>query len=1218
MRAADDRAETVCRRLEQLWDVGQRPDVGGLLAEAGVSDAAGVARVLALDQWRRWQAGERVPAEVHLARFPQVAADPRAALELIYGEWLVREELGECPDRGEFLARFPQWAARLHEQLALHGALDRPASVTCGEVTLRAGDGAHGQPPAAVAGYEILGELGRGGMGVVYKARHAGLNRIVALKMVLAARHAGAEQLARFRTEAQAIAQLQHPHIVQIHDVGEQDGQPFFALEYLEGGTLAERLRRTPQAARPTAELVQTLARAVHAAHQKGIIHRDLKPANILFQPGESRAAAAGSGPFTGLLPKIADFGLAKQLQTDSGQTASGAVLGTPSYMAPEQAGRRWGEIGPATDVYGLGSILYEMLGGRPPFLGETPLDTLRAALTQDPLPLSGLNASVPRDLETICRKCLDKDARKRYPSALELAEDLERFLSDRPIRARRAGRGERAWRWCRRNPALATATGLALTALLAAVAVSTSFALYQLQAAERLKGTLKEVQTQREQAQDKHRQAQLLASRLALTQGITLFEQGDGGQGILWLARGLELLPEHAESQRASIQLLLGAWSRELFPLASVLDFPDGNVTSVALSPDGKVIVVGGLDKTARLYDAATAKALCPPLYHAWPVLAVAFSPDGKTVLTIAAQAEAWHTPRTPAARSGSALYRWDVATGKPLGEPLVPPGPILAFGRDLKTMLTAGANHSARLWDTATSATIGPPLPHQGRIRTAAFSSDGRMVLTGSEDRMARLWNAQTGQLLGKPLAHRALIRAVAFSPDDTRFVTGSDDNTAQVWDYQGNPVGPPVRHGAPVSAVALSPDGQTLLTGSQDHTARMWEVSTGRPVGPRLQHAGGVSAVTWSPDGQSALTGSYDFRVRLWRLTPVKALALLPHPKAISAAAFSPDGKQLVTASWDSWLRRWDAVTGKPVAKGKFFRHLSSIYAVAYSPDGKVLLTGGRDKTARLWDAGTGKPLQLPPLEHPAEVKAVAFSPDGKTVVTGCLDGKARLWSTATGQPLGRPFGHEYEISTVAFSPNGKTVLTGSWDGTVRLWDSGTGALVGKPLQHQDPVSAAAISPDGKTLVTAGYDRFARFWDTETGTFLRAPLHHLGGIRSVAFSPDGTMFLTGCQDNTARLWDQATGLPLGLPLTHHDHVRTVAFSPDRKTFFTGGLDTTGRLWRLPGPVSGPVENVIAWAQVISGMELDSAGLINWLDGQNWNERRRRLREQNGLPLP
>ncbi|HMC63757.1 MAG TPA: tetratricopeptide repeat-containing serine/threonine-protein kinase [Gemmataceae bacterium] len=350
--------------------------------------------------------------------------------------------------------------------------------------------------PPSIAGYEILGELGRGGMGVVYKARQKGLKRLVALKMILGGTHAGAEQVARFKTEAEAVARLQHPHIVQIYEIGEADGFPFFSLEFVDGGSLADKLDSTPQPPRVAAGMVQILAEAVHYAHAHGIVHRDLKPANVLMHtPGGQTAETLHlpthtslGGLFTSLVaseawrrgtaeavallgtPKITDFGLAKPVEAESHLTKSGAILGTPSYMAPEQAASK--NVGPPADVYALGALLYEMVTGRPPFRAGTPLDTILQVISDEPVPPSQLNPKLPVDLETICLKCLEKEPHKRYDSALALAEDLGRYLAHEPILARPTSAWRRVLKWARRRPALAALVGVVFFAFLTVAAV--------------------------------------------------------------------------------------------------------------------------------------------------------------------------------------------------------------------------------------------------------------------------------------------------------------------------------------------------------------------------------------------------------------------------------------------------------------------------------------------------------------------------------------------------------------------------------------------------------------------------------------------------------------------------------------------------------------------------------------------------------------------------
>ncbi|HEX5271579.1 MAG TPA: serine/threonine-protein kinase, partial [Gemmataceae bacterium] len=423
-QAAADEAPDA--QLWRRWRRGERSDVGEFLSDFPDLGGTDVVAVLLVDQRERWQVGERVPAESYLRRFPDLEADSEAVVELAYGEYLLREERAERPGLDEYLWRFPAHQDRLRLQVECHQALRENGTtprVSLAEATLpRAPEQAGGTP--LVPGYEVLGELGRGGMGVVYKARQVKAGRVVALKMVLAGGHASAAEMGRFRREAEAIARLQHPNIVQMFEVGEHHGLPFFSLEFCPGGSLDRKLVGKPLPAPQAALLLERLALAVQAAHEKHVVHRDLKPANVLL-------AEDGT-------PRVSDFGLARKLD-EVGQTQTGSLLGTPSYMAPEQARGSGHKAGPPADVYALGAILYECLAGRPPFKAATYAETVRQVLEQEPAPPRRVNPAVPRDLETICLKCLHKEAARRYPSAAELADDLRRFLEDRPIRARRS-----------------------------------------------------------------------------------------------------------------------------------------------------------------------------------------------------------------------------------------------------------------------------------------------------------------------------------------------------------------------------------------------------------------------------------------------------------------------------------------------------------------------------------------------------------------------------------------------------------------------------------------------------------------------------------------------------------------------------------------------------------------------------------------------------------
>jgi tRNA A-37 threonylcarbamoyl transferase component Bud32 len=579
-----------------------------------------------------------------------------------------------------------------------------------------------------IPGHEILGELGRGGMGVVYKARQTKLNRLVALKMVLAGGHAGAAELLRFQTEAEAIARLQHPNIVQVYEVGEHEGKPFFSLEFCGGGSLEKNLAGTPLPAGEAAALLEVLARAVQAAHDKGVIHRDLKPANVLL---------ADNGT-----PKITDFGLAKKLD-EVGQTTTGAIMGTPSYMAPEQAGGRSLEIGPPADVYALGAILYECLTGRPPFKAATALDTMQQVVSDDPVPPTQLQSQTPRDLETICLKCLGKEPRKRYDSAKELADDLRRFLAGEPIVARPVGRVERGLKWVKRQTALAAT--IAATVLITAI----SFVVVLLLLADAVRsrddtvaalGERDKALTQVTRAlgeRDKalaHKDHQLANSNLLLAQAGWNDNLTDVARERLaavppaW--RGWEWYYLNRQYQGGLFTL---KGHKGIVP--SVAFSQDGprlaEVTSVAFSPDGLRLATGSNDGTARVWDARTGESLRECKGHKGVVTSVAFSPDGLRLAT--------------GSQDGTARV-WDARSGKPVLE-------------------CKG---------------------HTDGVTSVAFSPDGLRLATGSKDHTARVWDARSGQKLLECKGHTAGVRSVAFSPDGLRLATaGGNDQTARVWD-------------------------------------------------------------------------------------------------------------------------------------------------------------------------------------------------------------------------------------------------------------------------------------------------------------------------------------------------------------------------------------------------------------------------------------------------
>jgi WD40 repeat protein/serine/threonine protein kinase len=1001
-----------------------------------------------------------------------------------------------------------------------------------------------------VAGYEILGILGRGGMGIVYQARQQKLKRVVALKMILAGVHASEGARLRFRTEAEAVARLQHPHIVQVFEVGEADGSPFISLEFVNGGSLAGKLNGSPQPVRESALLVQTLAQAIHHAHRHEIIHRDLKPGNVLLRldlPEEKeatvgRAGTIGSpptGPPSGVIahfgmPKIADFGLAKQLDSQGEPTQCGSPLGTPTYMAPEQAEMPGEKIGPGVDIYALGTILYELLTGRPPFRGATPLDTLEQVRSQEAVPPSRLQPKVPRDLETICLKCLHKSPRGRYLSAGDLADDLGNFLAGKPIRARRVSATERLWRWGRRNP---TVAGL-VAALLLVFVLGFGAAIWQMRQAQanaraeaaareeaddqRKTAEARELQAilARKDADAQHREAQkqrLAALREAATSrldhGLTRCEKGDVAHGLLLLADSLEKATRAgADDLQYAIRFSLAAWSRQVVKSTS--------------SPA-----------------------------HGTPVTAVAFSPSGKTVAT-GTWGNAWNKPQP------AEVLLWETDTWKRLGQPMPHPAPVwgLAFSPDGKTLATACWDGEVRLWDTGACQTIGPPLRHPHKVQCVALSPDGQTIVTGCWDGAARLWNVASGDLIGQPLRHLGQVWSVAFRPDGKVVLSASLDGMVRLWDLASGQLKGSFTHPDPVCAAAFRPDGKAVLTACDDHTARVWETGSGRRLGLPLSCRYPVKAVAFSPDGQTMVTGAGwhegdrygQGEIRFWDATTSRPLGVpIATGGLLHALAFSPDGKRVLAGSEDGMARLWE-VAGD-FAPAQTLRHEAPLIGAAFSADGKTLLTVADTLTdpargeARLRNGSTGEPLG-PALPYEKSSGAVLFNPGGKTVLLPGADG-ARLWDAVTGEPIGSPLPQTGHLYHAVFTPDGTVLLTIGQDKAACLWEAATGRRIGQIPPQKDVITGAVFSPDGKAILTRLGNRTLQKWLTNAGQPLGPPLTLDNELLAFSFSPDGKLILTlEGSSRGVRLWEADTGKRLAfLQTTPGTQVMQASFSPD-----------------------------------------------------------------------
>jgi WD40 repeat protein len=1013
--------------------------------------------------------------------------------------------------------------------------------------------------PRRVGDYEILAEVGRGGMGVVYKARHVRLGRLVALKMLLGGCFADPDQRQRFRAEAEAVARLQDPRIVQLFEVGDYEAGeglpcPYFTLEFVEGGSLAQRLAGRPAPPHQAAAWLEPVARAVHYAHQQSIIHRDLKPSNILL---------TGDGQ-----PKICDFGVAKLLAGADLKTLSGMLVGTAEYMAPEQAEAKT-SIEPTTDVYALGAILYEMLTGRPPFKGTSPVDTLNQVRLVEPVPPRRFQPLVPRDLETICLTCLAKGPRKRYATALSLAEDLHRFQAGEPIIARPVSRWERAAKWCRRRPALA---GLA-AALIGVTVLGLTGVIWQLLRVEAAKDV---ALRERDAAQWETYRANIVAASSALQLGN--FNS----------ARGyLQVLPEKYRNWE---------W-RYLFSrldtAQQILHGHEGPVDAVSFSPDGTRLISASEDGTVRWWDLATGKSVAVlPGRGFGPIR---FSPGGKHIAFTA---------------TDGAVCLWEVATrrtGVALRGP-APPHECFGFSPDGSRVVTRGNDGIGHLWDASTGAhlaTLHPRSKVQVQL-VIVFSHDGKLLAGGTEDGTLYVWDAARGDIRAAWQAHSTKVDALAFSPDGTRLVSGAfhPDHALRLWDVAtARPVATLTGHKNLANSLAFSPDGSRILSASWDQTARLWDAATGKEIATLKGHVGKVVQAAFDALGTQVVTASDDQTLRLWDGRTGELVAVLGgHKGGVVAIALSPDGAHIASASADKTIRLWDVQLAE--RNGVLRGHSGYVYDVAFSPDGARLASAAWDGTVRLWDVTTGRQTGMLKQDHMI-VSSVAFSPNGQSLVSVVRDNRVYLWDLATGKarfawqaspvPLtggravfngtgslvaasgGSASVHLWDVSSgkavailgagqggscdVAFSPDGAQVLSAERDGTVRLWDVATGVPRGVLRGHAEVVRSAVYSPDGRLIASASKDTTVRLWNAQTGVELAA-LPHAGEMYALVFSPDGTRLVGAGRDNTIRLWDVATREEVAELRGHADYVHAVAFSPDGTRLASASGDFTVRV--------------------------------------------------------
>jgi WD40 repeat protein/serine/threonine protein kinase len=1033
--------------------------------------------------------------------------------------------------------------------LCQHCALTNALEVSGGESQLlmlgtqSSGDGE--QPPMptprlfgsrAFGDYELLEELGRGGMGVVYRARQVSLNRSVAVKLILSGEFASKQEVLRFRGEAEAAANLHHPNIVAIYETGEIQGQNYFSMEYVQGRTLAEVVRDSPLRPDSAARYVRIVAEAIHYAHGRGILHRDLKPSNVLID-AEDR-------------PRVTDFGLARRLRGEFGITVTGQALGSPSFMPPEQTTGKSARVGPPSDVYGMGAILYHLLTGRPPFQAETIQGVLRQLHEREPVAPRLLNTSVPPDLETICLKCLAKEPEKPYPTALALAQDLGRFERDEPISARPANQLEKTWRWCRRKPAIASLLG-ATTALFLLVAIGSPIALLRITAAR------------------SESERNLYVDNIHLANDA--LEAHD-------LARARLLL---GEIDKSSVQRRMRGWEWRYLAgrcrgdELGTLWRHDAPVAGLAVSPDGRWLSGIGDDGAVRLWDfdhrmltnswpahtnayrlrpgflehnliftadSANLITTSPDRFvRLWsvpsgrlqaevalpnPAMTLAVSPDGR--LLVAGTSGGQLTVLSLLGGSPVPLETWRTSIELLWG---------LRFSPDGRTLFVGGIMAQAVERFDLTDPTHPQRLPDiEDSSGPLAFSPDGRW-LVAAKPGVQRLcvWELPTLKIVATNNAalEDSRINRVEFSPDSRVLAAGLISGRIFLWKID-EPNSEPVTllgHEGDLRRLAFSRDGHTLASSSySDRTVRIWDAAV-RERGKWTFHLDGAgNDLNFSADSKHLVSVSHTtamsasnapepiYIVKLWTVDEKQGLlpltAFTNHTSSLAfSASFSPDSSIIAVHDYQElFLLRVPTLTIVTQATASL---------PCYGPGGRWMIYAETEKIRR-----TDSPFQPATLvaQEEGQIYALAVSPDGQTLASCAAneDYVIKLRDILTGRRIGDLPGHQAWVNRLAFSPDGMTLASAGWDdGWLGLWDVRHQRKRALLRAHNGAVFKVAFSPDGSTLATCGDDATLRLWNVTQQREIAVLPTHGGSVNGIGFSPDGHWLACASVDGTIHLW-------------------------------------------------------------------------------------------------
>jgi eukaryotic-like serine/threonine-protein kinase len=995
-----------------------------------------------------------------------------------------------------------------------------------------------GRFPRFLGEYELLEEINHGGMGVVYRARQEKPNRLVAVKVIRSGSLAGADDLRRFRQEAEAMAELDHPHIIPIYQIGEEDDQPYFSMKLIEGGSLTSHIERLKDEPRTVATIIAKVARAVHFAHQRMILHRDLKPSNILLAEHDE--------------PFVTDFGLAKRISPDSGSaaTVTFAVMGTPAYMSPEQARGGTKNVTTAADIYSLGATLFQALTGQPPFTGDSALEIMRQVMDQEPTGPRSINPKLDRDLETICLKCLAKEPVGRYGTAEKLAEDLELWLQGMPIKGRPVSARERAVKWVKRRPALATLVVMLPLAVMGLFGGGIWFTL-------RLQSALD------------------LANRGRYAADMNLARRALDDGSIYHVREQLKL---YLTGPRALADLRSFEW----YYLANLCDQTpirlrghQKAVICVAFHPDGKHVVSGAADGTVRIWDLASGQASRVFPGDGGSVHCVAISPDGRWLAagdsgfgvrlweletgrqrslaahqsglrSVAFSADSGHLLSCEAA---GLIVQWDVRSGnvdfrlrhRDQDEKLDPiaagtngselRGIIAVYGRpDGKTIISAGQDQWVMIRDVETRRLLS-----QVQIGTNIFgfsiSPDGRELALAEQAPGIEILD------LAKPEGRRRAVRSglsnriggVAFSPDGRMLAMGDYGGRTGLLDAKSSQIRDLFEHVNPSPfSLAFAPEGRVLAmaVGHEVHVVRVDRSLSGDTVaeGPEPIRQLAVSA-----DERLLALGRDDGTIVVSDVPSGQILQTLSgHGLAVFGLAFvpRPGGYRLVSVGGDGLIRVWGPEPGaEPLHT--MIGGARAVYAVAVRPDGRQIASGGEDGMVRTWDPATGQ-ADLTPLDHGAPVSALAYDPTGTALASGGMDRTVRVWSATSGRQRIGPLSHSHQLTSLAFSPNGRQLAGGGgatdMGGKIQIWDASSGAISAEVLCPRG-VDSLSFSFDSRRIATCGSDSVVQVWDA-TGEHEMLSLDaHRGRVSAVVFARSDLRLYSAARDGVVTRWDGST---------------------------------------------------------------------------------------------